>query len=199
METGNPKQVAILSVMAVGALGFLATRLGGKSPAVALTATAQAEGRKANTVPSDSPLLIDPFSHPKLAPAKPTTPAADPNVKTASMSPLTGDIEGTLPLATEPLATEIVAAHGQKQAKTIESPEKPAQTPVEHVEIALEATAGASEDVAFLSIDGADSQPFHPNDLVKGKVRLLRIEDGAVVVSGPKGELTINVGEHKRI
>jgi hypothetical protein len=199
METGNPKQVAILSVMAVGAFGFLATRLGGKSPAVALTAAAQAEGRKASTVLSDSPILIDPFSHPKLAPAKPTTPADDSNVKTASMNSLTGDIEGTLPLATAPLTAKVVSAEGEKQTKKVESPTKPEQPPVEPVEVALEATAGASEDVAFLSINGADSQPFHPNDSIKGKVRLLRIEDGSIIVSGPKGELTINVGEHKRI
>lgn len=199
METGNPKQVAVLCVMAVGALGFLATRIGGKTAAATAAATARAETRKSGKAPSDAPLLIDPFSHAKLAMAKPISAPADSSTMPTHFNPLTGDIEGTLPLVPEVPEDESVPSDEKSKPKEERDPTPPAPAPVPTVEIALEATAGSSENVAFLSIDGADSKPYHPNDVLKSKVRLLSIEDGRVVVSGPKGQLTIEVGEHKRI
>ncbi|RYG25340.1 hypothetical protein EON82_07450 [bacterium] len=72
METGNPKQVAVLGVMAVAAVGFLLSRLGGKALPVVTVASAEHKTESAITASlGSSTLLVDPFSHPKLAPAKP--------------------------------------------------------------------------------------------------------------------------------
>ena len=205
METGNPKQVAVLCVMAVGALGFLATRLVGKHDLQAVALASRSESRKAEIVPSDSPLLIDPFSHPKLAPAKPSVPSTELSGTSVAMRPLDGSIGGVLPVASDPSDEYFSSPEGDVASGDKSGDKKGTETktdapkPAEQTEVALEATAGASEDVAFLSVDGADSRPFHPNDSIKNKVRLLSIEDGAVVLSGPTGKLTINVGEHKRI
>lgn len=197
METGNPKQVAILCVMAVGALGFLATRLGGKAVTTsAAVAAKDASTQKATGLPSDLPISVDAFSHPKLAPPKqrviPVALAASPMsggaIASDNVSPL--PFVGELP--DDAIVRPVVRTPKAKKPPVVLLKPEP-------VDVALEATAGSSDAVAFLSIAGADSQPFRANDQIKGKVRLLRIEDGSVVLSGPTGELTISVGERKRI
>lgn len=194
METGDPKQVAILGVLAVGALGFLGFRALGKPVPPPVQATARKEGAKVERTARLLPPANDPFSHPKLAPpvVKEEAAAPDPKVEgkfPAMPTPLMG---AYLPNVEGPASTEV---------RPME-PKKPAEPKVEAPKgtvVALEATAGASDAVAFLSVEGRESQPFHPQDRVANGIRLLRIEDGSVILRGPKGELTLNVGEQKRI
>lgn len=199
METGNPKQVAILSVTAVLAIGFLVTRMHGQDlPKVAQAIVDKATGHSAAT-PLTYPMVTDPFSHAKLAStttvanAESPTPTGQKQISPPfldGLPPADGGPSGPImkPPATETMPVKEV---------------QPVAPKPEGTEILLEATAGASDAVAFLSVGGAESQPYRINDLIKGaskgKVRLLRVEDGAVVLSGPKGELTIGVGERKRI
>ena len=197
METGNPKQVAILCVMAVGAVGFLVTRLGGKaSTAASAVAAERASAQKGTGVPSDLPILVDAFSHPKLAPQKPRAFTAVLRSTPPPNEGPPGEIDGPLPFVGALTHDGFIQPVVQKPAEKTTPKLEPKSEPVD---VVLEATVGSSANVAFISIAGADSQPFRPNDQIKSKVRLLRIEDGAVVLSGPKGELTINVGERKRI
>jgi len=208
MEAGNPKQVAALSVVAVVAVGFLVTRMKGSDlPKMAQAMVDKATGHAA-VAPPAFPMVSDPFSHPKLAVTQ--------SDGTSSGSGVTGTgpatppyLAGTLPPPSGPLAgNEPTGEIGDLKTEPLKpsDPTKGSTVAVvpEGTEVMLEGTAGATDVVAFLSINGAESQPFHPNDLIntkstKGKVRLLRVEDGAAIFSGPKGELTINVGERKRI
>ena len=194
METGNPKQLAVLSVMAVGAIGFLVIRLGSRSqtPTVQATVAARQEGKISSFVAFN--MARDPFSHPKLAPVE--TKAAQEGAFIVSKpvglgSPVASF--GPLPDAPAPTGFEgpVVPVASPKPASKPEP--KPLTT------IGLEAIAGASDSVAFLSVGGADSQPFHPKDSVAGAIRLLRVGDGTVVLEGPNGRVTLEVGERKSL
>jgi len=204
MEAGNPKQVAVLSVVAVLAIGFLVTRMRGNDlPKIAQAIVDKATGRAA-VMPPSYPMVSDPFSHPKLAVTQAVATTTGTEAEKPMMPPF---LVGELPPAGErPLPANVPSG---EIGQTTTEPLKPAEPKTEKAvpegtEILLEATAGATDTVAFISIGGAESQPFHANDFLKsasfrGKVRLLRVDDGAIVLSGPKGELTIGVGERKRI
>lgn len=203
MEAGNPKQVAVLSVVAVVAIGFLFTRMRSSDlPKMAQAIVDKATGRTPIAPPA-YPMVADPFSHPKLAVAKTSDNPVSGETDKPAMPPF---LSGTLPPAGngETPAGEI----GNTKTEPLK-PDDPSKNTVatvvpEGTDVLLEGTAGATDAVAFLSINGAESQPFRAKDFIKtkstkGKVRLLRVEDGAAVFSGPKGELTIGVGERKRI
>ncbi len=201
MEAGNPKQVAILSVVAVGAIGFLVTRMHGSDlPKIAQAIVDKATGHSP-VVPPANPMVSDPFSHPKLAVTQISDSASGSETNKPVMPPF---LSGTLPSAGSQPSGEI--GNTKTEPLKPEDPTKGSTVAVvpEGTDVLLEGTAGATDAVAFLSINGAESQPFRANDFIntklsKGKVRLLRVKDGAAVLSGPKGELTINVGERKRI
>ena len=193
METGNPKQLATLAIVAVGAFGFLFSRLGGKSLPPITPSTTLDRRDVPNLSARLFTLVNDPFSHPKLAsvetkteapvrlaakPPKPMKgfPDMDPLPVPGMTPPESNPMEPPPPVATVPKAAAPSA-----------------------VTIGLEAIAGASDAMAFLTVGGAESQAFHPNDRIRGAIRLLRIEDGSVVLSGPKGEFSLDVGERKSL
>ena len=189
METGNPKQVAALGVVAVGAFGFLFTRLSGKSlsplPPATTLAVRETPVQKAGVLV----LSKDPFSHPHLAPAKKESAPAEIPPKEAF------HLLGDLPTATLPGPDAPVGP--LRPDVTVEKPTK-SPAPV-LTSVALEAVAGASDAVAFLSVGGAESRPFRLNDCVEGAIRLVRVDDGTVVLAGPKGRVTLAVGERRSL
>ena len=195
METGDPKQLAALGVVALGAFGFLFSRLGGKAPLPAVPATALARRETPVRPVGTFAFVNDPFSHPKLAPQEPKVRPKAPD--DSEKKPPTVMV-GSPSFGPLPLAEEI-----EKSPRPMEPPRSVAVAPNPPAPsltmIGLEAIAGASDAVAFLSVGGAESQPFRPNDRVKGAIRLLRVEDGTVVLSGPKGEFTLDVGERKSL
>ena len=187
METGDPKQLAALGVAAVGALGFLGFQTLGRPPLAKPQATAQAEGRKEERTARLLPPTNDPFSHARLAPPKTVKEAAPaPEPVIGKFVPMPEALPGIGPLAPPDI-------------RPVEEPEKPKPKAPEGTHVGLEAIAGATDAVAFLTIEGGESQPYRPNDRIKGSIRLLRVEDGAVVLQGPKGERTLGVGERIRI
>ena len=201
METGNPKQVAVLGVLAVGAAGFLLARMGGK-PAPA-SAAALAVARLEDKPRPSGTLTIgrDPFSHPRLA-TRTGSPSVEPGLALGMGVPtvpkpkgLAGAFPAMGPL---PPADGLGAPAGPVIA-VAPSAEKPATTGPERTTIGLEAVVGASDAVAFLTVGGADSQPFRPKARVAGAIRLLRVGDGTVVLEGPRGRVTLDVGERKSL
>lgn len=201
METGDPKQVAVLSVMAVGAVGFLFTRMGGKHAEPPKMAAAQRAAAGPASVALT--LLHDPFSHPHLA-TKPTKPSAEAPEEEPKGAP--SPLMGSLPAASildpgsigkDAPVTAVLPPAGPLIAKKNHAPPR-AAVPSPKT-IGLEAIAGASATVAFLSVDGAESRPFGPREAVTPSVRVLRVEDGQVVLTGPHGKLTLGVGEKKSL
>ena len=192
METGNPKQAALLGVLAVGAVGFLFTKLGGKpSPAVLTDPTVARREGKARPAGA---LTVgrDPFSHPRLA-TKPEKPAGDAALATGLLPPPKPMLlAGSFP-AMGPLPSAETVAPVAVSVSSVEPPKAP------KISIGLEAVAGASDAVAFLSVGGADSQPFRPKDSVAGAIRLLRVGDGTAVLEGPGGRVTLEVGERRSL
>lgn len=199
MEAGNPKQVAVLSVIALAALGYLGKgMIHGAAPLVAASAGGSSASANSKVKEESLMLAFDPFSHVKMTlakqPGKPTEDKpASPPAPTGPPSP--APLVGSLPVPMTPmgpLSVEAPTIPGTS-AKTEPKP-APATTLV-----SVEAVVAASDRVVFLAVDGADSRPFKTKDRVKGPIRVLRIDDGTVLLSGPKGELTLSVGEQKRI
>ncbi|GEM_PF-6679410 len=199
METGDPKQVAVLALLAVGAVGFLVTRLGARGSAPVAIAGATVRKAAPSRPAGSLTVMRDPFSHPKLA-VKPTTidvPSEPPTTlpSEARPSPLTGDLP-KVPF----LPTAVAAVPLSPDAPPKAEAEAPKKAPVAVVTtVALEATAGATDAVAFLSVDGAESRAFRANEFVKGAVRVVRVDEGAVLLAGAKGKLTLGVGERKSL
>lgn len=190
METGDPKQLAVLAVMAVGALGFLVTRLGGKHDAPSQAKASASRSSVPRTAVAFN-LVHDPFSHPRLAP-KMEKPESVPSVALETKKRKSFSLIGSLPPADDaPLVVPIAPK------KTKAEPLKP--TVPESTIVGLEAIAGASDAVAFLTVGNAESLPFHPHQIVAGTIRLLSVGDGEVVLSGPKGPFTLGVGERKTL
>ena len=196
MEIGNPKQVIALAVAAVGALGFLVSRLGRPSlpplASVGVEAPVEVSMRPRTLLASGK----DPFSHPRLAPVVPKSPVESEPPTERKPGPVTGRFAafGPLPEIGEG-TTEAVPLIPPKPR---EEPPKPSALPI-RTPIALEAVVGATDPTAFLSVDGAESRPFRANDKLGNGIRLVRIEDGAVVLSGPKGEVSLDVGERRSL
>lgn len=190
METGNPRQVAILAMAAVGAVGFLVTRVG-KRPVPPPIAAATA-ARRVAAVPAAAPLVLlkDPFSHARLAPVEPKAIQAPVEATPAKpLPPLPGALPAVGPVDVQGTLPEVRKAAPEKEARAAPKSEPTTTT------IGLEAIATASDTVAFLTVGGAESQPFRPGQKIVGAIRLVRAEDGAVVLSGPKGRVTLDVGE----
>lgn len=190
METGDPKQVAVLAVVAVVALGFVFTRLPGKglpTPPIAASAKPPAVVSRAG----EPPLLRDPFSHPRLAPPKPK-PTAVPETGSVRLAKAPDSLIGTLP----PLGPLTGVASAPITVEATKPASKPPKPPAPSTTIiGLEAVAGAGDAVAFLAVGDAESQPFHASERVLGTIRLVRVDDGRVVLSGPKGHVILAVGE----
>ncbi len=193
METGNPKQVAVLAILAVGALGFLVTRMGGKAAPAALAATAAAHASASHPFVALG-VVRDPFSHPhlaqKVASNLSTFPFPNPDKRP------TFSMVGSLPSADRsPLVPTIPTI-----SKADPLPKAVAPAPSSTgITVGLDATAGATDSVAFITVGGAESRPFRPNERIQGSIRVLRVEDGSVVLTSPKGKLTLGVGERKTL
>ena len=191
MEIGNPKQVGALAVVAVGALIFLFTRLDSRTPAGLPVAMRQTESTaKKRTAPLT--VLRDPFSHPRLAPVEPKLPEIARDESPKKPISLGGSLAEIDPLPSPrsietPLSPLVQGEPVRQEPTEIKRPVA--------VSVSLEGVVGTSDAVAFLSVDGAESRPFHASDPIVRGVRLLRIGDGVVVLGGLKGRFTLDVGE----
>ena len=195
METGNPKQVAALAVVAIGAMVFLVTRLGSRTPVAGAVAVRQAD-RPVEKPNAPLALLRDPFSHPRLAPFEAKRPVASKEKPPKKPFSIGGSLVAVNPLPSPAFAESPV------EPIRLEEPvrEKHAATkaPVA-VSVSLEGVVGTDDPVAFLSVDGADSKPFRASDPIVRGVRLLRVGDGAVMLGGPKGKVSLDVGERRSL
>jgi hypothetical protein len=174
MKTGNKSQAVLLSVIAVGAIAFLAHQvMPAKLVSLGLVSTAPTV---ASTPPSDQvklPLTLvgNPFSHPKLA-TKPAVVATTPTV----------DIDKNLPFDpfSGPLGRPSNDA-GASGSNTADSAGKDRQKPQEpQIRLAAVIAVGAAE--AMLEVNGKDAQAFSVGDLVTANTRLVSVRDAIVAV-----------------
>ena len=209
MKTGDPKQAAILSIVAVGAVGFLFSQLRGKG-AGPLAATSRVAANESASTAGDSPelpssLYGDPFNHPiliKMAIAakqgdKPKS--QDPPKKEIHIPPLTlgpfGSVMGTgeddvLPDPSD--ASE--KKGGEKRQPSTPDAQQAAQAPPKPPALHLSAIVSATHAVALMRVGDGSTQEFLPGQKMADGVVLQSIAEDHVVISFGHKTFSIHVG-----
>lgn len=210
MKASNQKQVAVLSVVAVGAIAFLGSTLFSLGDRGGPAAASPPEGTR-DLSPARAPasdLLGDPFSHPQLAvmsdgpsvPPKSEVEASPPSGLPAAdtMPAPSGGLEpaklpGVIPMSPR---IEVVPDDSPQPAEIAGNDRKDseAQTPL----IALTAIVTVERPVAFMKLNNGESSAFRPGDALAPGIRLLQIEPDFVSFRTPKGTFRLSVGQEIR-
>lgn len=174
MKTGNKNQAILLSVVAVGAIAFLAHQL---MPAKFIPLGSVAAAPRAASTPSADlsklplTLLGNPYSHPKLA-TLPTITAAAP----------ISDIDKNVPFDpfAGPLAKASIVTWGSG-SNTADSAGEDRQKP-QGPQIRVAAVIAVGEPEAMLEVNGKEATPFSVGDLIASNARLVQVSDASVKV-----------------
>jgi hypothetical protein len=177
MKAGNKKQAAILSVVAVGAIGFLIYQLV-PSKVGNLAAAITGSGSNAAAAPSSAPdnlsllVLGAPFSHPKLA-AKPVVALAAPqmpsDINKNGKDPFNpGAPTDANSSTTTPAGPDESAGEGQQEKKG--------------PSIRVTAIMIVDQPIAMLSVDGGDAKQYSEGDQLSDRTRLISIGESSVTV-----------------
>lgn len=203
MKIGDQKQAVILSVVAVGAIGFLVLQLKGKGGSVAaLNGSGAANTTSPSHTLADIPTTLygDPFSNAvlikqdetKKPPDKATPKSGPPNTKLhvdatdGGYAPEDPDIMGAigpkLPGAT---------ADGDGKKSLRQGPEVPKPP-----ELELEGIVSAGHPQAFIAINGGSPIAFRQGSAIAPGVVLKKIYDNKIdlTIAGHKKTATLTVG-----
>lgn len=198
MKRSDPKQVAILSIVAVGAvlyLGFTLFGAGQKVASLMIPSTSREAGAKPEgELPAE--LLKDPFSHPKLVNADKQAPpqrtvAVDESPQPPAL-PFAGRFEGGTGLA--PLSPIVLqsAQKGDQPAEIAGPDRKEIEAPRKLV--ALSAIVKVERQMAFLSVNGSESRAFRAGALLAPGLRLLSIGESSVKLGTADKTIELAVG-----
>jgi hypothetical protein len=174
MKTGNKNQAVILSIVAVGAIGFLAIQL---TPAKLGPASANpgqsSTSAAAIGIPTDLPLALagDPFSHSRLATKRVTT---DPGMRPRSEFGL--DAPPLKPLGPYGENYDTQSNQGTEENAGIDR-QKP-QGP----QISVLAVMRAGTPVAMLQVGGKEANTYMQGELLSNGVWLVAIGGNYVKV-----------------
>lgn len=198
MRPSNPKQVLILSIVAVGAIGFLGTSILGIGKSVVSRLAEGGEETKSDPVAATRPtdLLGDPFSHPKLALAsEPTNPDSKPDAAPKPAQP--PNLDGTLPPlpGTRPLQPNvgIVPDTEVQPDETTGNSRKPDGKVGPRV--ALTAVVKVKNSIAFLSVNGGETRAYRQGDLLAPGFRLIAVGEGQVTIRNAQATFQMAVGQ----
>ncbi len=202
MTQGDPKKVGLLTVVAVGAIGFLGYSLlglggGTFSPKAALPAVDNEASREQT---SGFRLASDPFNHPELVRKKQEAQSAS---KTLAMGNAPQNVAaGSFP---KPWAPPVPLPGSLNL-----DPDKPAEPPLKPAEIAgntrpkieenripvrLSAVVNVERAVAFLSVSGQESRSYSVGDRLAPGWRIVAIDDSGVLIVGKKDVVRLTVGQ----
>ncbi len=217
LKTGDKKQAAILSVVAVGAIGFLASQFlhFGKGESVQTGRVAQAAQDAAFTTTGlPTALLRDSFSNPALAPKKASKemekgvgePPPFGEAKYGIPPQLRGQIQGRGPLPnaeegdTSPV--EVVGPSGgaaQPNPKKSTGNNQLVKGVPTTVKVRLDGTMKMDKYVALISIDGSDTMRCSAGSTIAPGIWIVEISDREIhlIVRGQKG--TLAVGQVKSL
>lgn len=205
MKASDPKQVAVLSVVAVGAIGFLGyTLFGGGKPSKPMRLVREAEaetpGGTADKLPAE--MVGDPFFHPKLVkleeeastkpvehPAGQTEPSksASPNV------PRLPPMQGTLPVSPFGVRYTVAPPQPAEDTGTNRKEERAG------LRIALTAIVKVDQSMALLSLGGKDTQTFRVGQTLGEDIRLVAIGEDSITVATKGGKRRIRIGEEAEL
>ena len=194
MTLSNTQKLIALSVMATGAVGFLAISVAGLGQTVVSRMAASPRDPEDDRVQKTLPLelLGDPFSHPKLA-SEAAKPGAIVNTGDTTMPPaLTGspeDMTGLSPFQvglTPPLANGEQPAESAGPNRNMEGGRR--------LSVALTAIVKVNLAVALLSVNDGETRAYRKGDLVCPGLRLIGIGSGAVTLRTPDKTFELKVG-----
>lgn len=205
MNVGDKKQAALLSVVAVGAIGFLITQLGGalKGPNRVpnlISSLAASADRPANPT-SDYPEVVtrDAFAHPKLESvslkSKPVEPP--PHLNTAESGRGTsGSGVNVDPLPSDPTWFTV---HPESADHPSESADKATKgLEAARTSVKLTATMRTSKWTALMQV-GTETYEVTQGQTLATGLRVIKIEEDSVTIDrGGKTE-TIAVGGEAKL
>lgn len=203
MKVGDKRQAIVLSVVALGALGFLASQFIGatkaSSPVQSLLVAITGQGAPEHPTPATYPQIVtrDAFSHPKLEmtsltkdSVKPVMKDAPPNEsRPANAAP--ERVTGALPSDPGWLKTVPEDAKGPEENTGKAEKENEASG----ISIRLLATLRASSWRAILQVGSEDPVEVSPGQVVAKGVLITKIGDEGVTIAHANRKVTILVGE----
>jgi len=190
VRTGNKMQVAVLSIVALGAVGFLAFQMmpSKLQPLVAvLTPSSSPSSPVVYNDHLPMTLVGNPFSHPALAVKPPATQAA----KQGPPAPVDGVVEPISKGGRLPPARDSQQDDSSAPAESAGKDRKQQQGP----SLRVAAVVAVGTPIAMIEVAGKDAQSYSPQDLIAPGVRLLKISDSGVIVRDHGTEVQIPVGK----
>lgn len=206
MQVGDPKKTALLGVVAVGAIGFLFSRVfggGGDAPKAMRQAngspdavSAPATGAMSTT--SLAQLTNDPFSHSRLARLAVNTPGTTaPNSGGAApnVDPLPSGNGGGAADPSNGMFGITKDTPGD-WAKPVEPGQKPAGVSVDKLTtLTLRAIVKVDRRMAYLVVNGDEARGFKAGDSVTKDVVVVIVNDDSVILKTNTRTVTLKVGQ----
>lgn len=196
MNVGDKKQAIILSLVAVGAIAFLGSRLiPPKLPALLRSAsTGEPKSEPVAAVSTNLILAHDPFFHVRLVhrgqePSEgeqkdQPTDHQDPNTTPITVGPLPGMPSPMVP-----------GSALDKTSTKDQAPKNRANVTGKPMQLRLQATMTVDQGVAQMSINGGDDRTFRVgNQVVKG-VSVVGIDESGVTLQRNGKALRLRVGD----
>ena len=187
MKAGDPKKVAILSVIAiviVSAAVFRSIPKGSAAPQALRVSTmnsAKTSYRASAGLPDA--IYTNPFYHPNISVKKVLNPTATESVKPkprADGAPVLNPLGGSLP----PAVPE-VTNRGSQQSN---------QEPRKH-SIAVQAVLKVHSYKAMISVDGKPPLTLEKGDTIIEGIALAEVQEGFVILKTAKGPKKLSVGQ----
>lgn len=201
IKSGNPKQVRILAIAAIGAIGFMIAQfIPNKEEKVTPVEDASASSQTIDSHSLPTEVLGDPFAHSQLKvnhtenppqqgegePTQPTRPPTqNPEFTGFGMTPLPGHFGQFQPGNNTPLTIS-----PEENLANVQPSEQEDQ---KHV-ITLKAILGADEPRAFVSVDGGPTIKVAPGSEVTPGVTVKKITPKGVLFKTKNGESHVAVG-----
>lgn len=200
MKSGDPKQVVLLSIVAVGAVGFCGYQIVGSKP-VALQAVQQPEPThtESSTVSSElypTTLSGDPFSDPHLVVAAGIKSAPAPkDHKEGGEEPPTRPPSGQLfpmPMGALPGSTAEGGIPSQPEENTGATNKKNGASPA--MKICLEGVVSTEGSFAMLTVNGKDFDTVRAGQVLEG-IKILSIGSNFVDFAFKNQKFRLYTGE----
>ncbi len=209
MKTGNPTQAIALSIAAVGAIGFLVTRLIPAKPVLADDGHGQnraSVGKLASISGLPTDVYRDAFSHPALAKRVESLSKADAVVtpegdaqESAFYKFMHGPIQ-ILPPTTpqESFSTERESPKDEATKPSVSTEKSQQLEKTAQLKIGLKAIMRATKPIALITLDGQPDGNLEllvsPGDQLTGTLKVGHFSESAVELISPTGKFWVSVG-----
>ena len=194
MILGDKKQVTILGLVALLAIGFLVTQLIPKGGKFVASVTAEPTKQAAEVEAVSLPLEVsgNPFSHAKLAPEEAKDAEGNGGLS-GSVEPLMPNLEGLEINSAEYMAT--LWEHEQNKKPVENAGESRKEEEKAPFNLKLKGFAGGTTPMAFIEVRGRTGVPYVEGDELEQGVHLLRIREESIDVRVGKKIITLKLNE----